>query len=134
MTPRACTHCRSHRPALMAFHDLVLSLDGEGGWSLHPGHRSLEAKQEAAAHATAKGGVGAPDSLSAPTPTRSGSSGGGKARGADADAVLQGMTTGTRHRQKGRGKQGQVQEEAEGEEELGDGNEGFSGRVHTCRA
>lgn len=29
----------SHRPALMAFHDIVLNLDGEGGWSIHPGHR-----------------------------------------------------------------------------------------------
>ncbi|KAK9272001.1 hypothetical protein L1049_002370 [Liquidambar formosana] len=25
----------SHRPALVAFHDLVLSLDGEGGWNVH---------------------------------------------------------------------------------------------------
>ncbi|KMT09515.1 hypothetical protein BVRB_6g129810 [Beta vulgaris subsp. vulgaris] len=25
----------SHRPALVAFHDVVLSLDGEGGWSIH---------------------------------------------------------------------------------------------------
>ncbi|KAL8167833.1 hypothetical protein V2J09_009332 [Rumex salicifolius] len=25
----------SHRPALVAFHDIVLSLDGEGGWSIH---------------------------------------------------------------------------------------------------
>lgn len=25
----------SHRPALVAFHDIVLSLDGEGGWSVH---------------------------------------------------------------------------------------------------
>lgn len=25
----------SHRPALVAFHDLVLSLDGEGGWRVH---------------------------------------------------------------------------------------------------
>ena len=30
----------SHRPALVAFHDLVLALDGEGGWSLHRGARS----------------------------------------------------------------------------------------------
>ena len=30
----------SHRPALMAFHDQVLALDGEGGWSLHSGARS----------------------------------------------------------------------------------------------
>lgn len=34
----------SHRPALMAFHDVVLNLDGEGGWSLHEGHRALAAK------------------------------------------------------------------------------------------
>jgi ABC-type uncharacterized transport system fused permease/ATPase subunit len=27
----------SHRPALVAFHDLVLALDGEGGWSIHRG-------------------------------------------------------------------------------------------------
>ncbi|XP_022774958.1 ABC transporter D family member 1-like isoform X2 [Durio zibethinus] len=25
----------SHRPALVAFHDMVLSLDGEGGWKVH---------------------------------------------------------------------------------------------------
>uniref|UniRef100_A0A453F9M2 Uncharacterized protein n=1 Tax=Aegilops tauschii subsp. strangulata TaxID=200361 RepID=A0A453F9M2_AEGTS len=24
----------SHRPALVAFHDIVLSLDGEGGWNV----------------------------------------------------------------------------------------------------
>lgn len=29
----------SHRPALVAFHDSVLALDGEGGWQLLPGHR-----------------------------------------------------------------------------------------------
>jgi hypothetical protein len=33
----------SHRPALMAFHDLVLALDGEGGWSLHQGARAAPA-------------------------------------------------------------------------------------------
>ena len=27
----------SHRPALVAFHDLVLALDGEGGWTVHKG-------------------------------------------------------------------------------------------------
>ena len=30
----------SHRPALMAFHDVVLALDGEGAWSLHRGARA----------------------------------------------------------------------------------------------
>jgi hypothetical protein len=25
----------SHRPAMVAFHDIVLALDGEGGWSVH---------------------------------------------------------------------------------------------------
>jgi ABC-type uncharacterized transport system fused permease/ATPase subunit len=30
----------SHRPALVAFHDIVLSLDGEGGWSVQ--HRRLK--------------------------------------------------------------------------------------------
>eukprot|EP00850_Spirogloea_muscicola_P015567 SM000120S25716 [mRNA] locus=s120:398087:406079:+ [translate_table: standard] len=25
----------SHRPALVAFHDMILALDGEGGWSIH---------------------------------------------------------------------------------------------------
>lgn len=30
----------SHRPALVAFHDLVLALDGEGGWSVHRGVNS----------------------------------------------------------------------------------------------
>ena len=46
----------SHRPALMAFHDLVLALDGEGGWSLHqgaraapPGHAALLACETPAA-------------------------------------------------------------------------------------
>lgn len=119
----------SHRPALMAFHDLVLSLDGEGGWSLHPGHRSLEAKQEAAAHAVAKGGADATEGGGTPTAPPSGS---GKARGGDAEAVLQGMVQGKRRRQKGRGKRAAAPEAEqraaqEAEEELGDGNEGFSG-------
>jgi ABC-type uncharacterized transport system fused permease/ATPase subunit len=90
----------SHRPALMAFHDIVLSLDGEGGWSLHPGHRSLEAKQAAAA---ASGEASVQPSV--PPPPRPG----GKARGGDADEVLRGMT-----------------QQQEREEELHDGNEGFS--------
>ncbi|KAL3681209.1 hypothetical protein R1sor_024165 [Riccia sorocarpa] len=44
MEERFCTQVRamgtscvtiSHRPALVAFHDTVLSLDGEGGWDVH---------------------------------------------------------------------------------------------------
>ncbi|KAK8501359.1 hypothetical protein V6N12_021054 [Hibiscus sabdariffa] len=44
MEERFCTKIRamgtscitiSHRPALVAFHDVVLSLDGEGGWKVH---------------------------------------------------------------------------------------------------
>ena len=35
----------SHRPALMAFHDIVLALDGEGGWSLHRGARRLHSEE-----------------------------------------------------------------------------------------
>lgn len=33
----------SHRPALVAFHDVVLALDGDGGWRLHAGKRAIEA-------------------------------------------------------------------------------------------
>lgn len=36
----------SHRPALVAFHDLVLALDGEGGWALHRGVNSGHAGEE----------------------------------------------------------------------------------------
>lgn len=32
----------SHRPALVAFHDIVLALDGEGGYNIHTGQRGLE--------------------------------------------------------------------------------------------
>lgn len=88
----------------MAFHDIVLSLDGEGGWSLHPGHRSLEAGRAA-------DGTGAQPTVQPPPRP------GGKARGADADAVLAGMT---RRRER--------------EEELHDGNEGFSGAWAAGRA
>ncbi len=36
----------SHRPALVAFHDLVLALDGEGGWAVHRGVNSGHAGDE----------------------------------------------------------------------------------------
>ena len=40
VTSMGCTCVTiSHRPALVAFHDIVLALDGEGGWSLHKGAR-----------------------------------------------------------------------------------------------
>jgi hypothetical protein len=111
----------SHRPALMAFHDIVLNLDGEGGWSLHPGHRSLEAKQEAAAlQAAALSGDFSAAAFGVPAPPRpapSAGQGGGaataagvKVRSSDAAAVLKGMAA--------------TQQE---EEQLGDGNEGFTG-------
>ncbi|EFN58353.1 hypothetical protein CHLNCDRAFT_142419 [Chlorella variabilis] len=109
----------SHRPALMAFHDIVLSLDGEGGWSLHQGHRSLEAKAEAAARQAGGGASEIDAGFTVPPPPRPASAGGngkgkgkgkGKARGTDAAAVLSGMAVG----------------KAEEEEMLGDGNEGFS--------
>ncbi|XP_042458398.1 ABC transporter D family member 1 isoform X2 [Zingiber officinale] len=39
----------SHRPALVAFHDIVLSLDGEGGWSVHDKREGLPLPSEASA-------------------------------------------------------------------------------------
>ncbi|XP_074590058.1 ABC transporter D family member 1-like [Curcuma longa] len=39
----------SHRPALVAFHDKVLSLDGEGGWSVHDKSEGLSLPSEASA-------------------------------------------------------------------------------------
>ena len=36
----------SHRPALVAFHDLVLALDGEGGWAVHRGAGSGHAGED----------------------------------------------------------------------------------------
>ncbi|XP_072065140.1 ABC transporter D family member 1-like isoform X2 [Arachis hypogaea] len=50
MEERFCTKVRamgtscitiSHRPTLVAFHDVVLSLDGEGGWSVRYRRRTL---------------------------------------------------------------------------------------------
>lgn len=59
----------SHRPALMAFHDVVLALDGEGGWSIHAGLRN------------------------GPTDEGLELNGDQKRRGEDSEAVLRGMTT-----------------------------------------
>ncbi|XP_052197814.1 ABC transporter D family member 1 [Diospyros lotus] len=57
MEERFCTKVRamgtscitiSHRPALVAFHDVVLSLDGEGGWSVYYKRENSPVLSEAA--------------------------------------------------------------------------------------
>ncbi len=77
----------SHRPALVAFHDLVLALDGEGGWSIHEGATGSfteETIPEEGEAVVGNGGV-----------QRSGGQGtANKARTKDAAAVLQGMRVG----------------------------------------
>ena len=74
----------SHRPALVAFHDVVLALDGEGGWSIHEGaigRFSQETILEEGGVASNGGDVQA-----------SGGQGtSNKARTKDAAAVLEGM-------------------------------------------
>ncbi len=74
----------SHRPALVAFHDLVLALDGEGGWSIHEGATGSfteETIPEEGAVVTGNGGM-----------QMSGGQGtSNKARTKDAAAVLEGM-------------------------------------------
>lgn len=111
----------SHRPALMAFHDVVLNLDGEGGWSIIEGHRAVAKKGGAAAGATAAvlatggdlgdGEENAEDHSTLPEAEEvnaNGSTGGGtntgtngkkgrkkggkKVRSAEVQAVLQGMS------------------------------------------
>lgn len=73
----------SHRPALVAFHDLVLALDGEGGWSIHEGATG-SFTEEAISEDGVANGNGAMQ--------RSGGQGSAdKARTKDAAAVLQGM-------------------------------------------
>ncbi|RMZ56621.1 hypothetical protein APUTEX25_002710 [Auxenochlorella protothecoides] len=88
----------SHRPALMAFHDLVLALDGEGGWSVHAGHRALGASGAGRGGAGPAGGGGSGASgAPAPTPMLSGSvdaEASARVRSAEASAVLAGMTAG----------------------------------------
>ena len=98
----------SHRPALMAFHDIVLNLDGEGGWSLHQGHRQTDKD--------VLGLVSSKEIMPlSPRKTSGGddSESGNKVRSSDVDEVLRGMTQSTRslHRKDSI--------------ELGDGNEGF---------
>ena len=72
----------SHRPALVAFHDLVLALDGEGGWSIHQGATGSFTEE-----AIPEDGVVGNGAVQ-----RSGGQGTSEtARTKDADAVLQGM-------------------------------------------
>ena len=72
----------SHRPALVAFHDLVLALDGEGGWSIHEGATGSFTEETIPEDGVVgNGGM-----------QRSGGQGtADKARTKDAAAVLQGM-------------------------------------------
>jgi ABC-type uncharacterized transport system fused permease/ATPase subunit len=84
----------SHRPALMAFHDVVLNLDGEGGWSIHEGHRAATARAAGGAPPPLPSGPAAPTS-----PSANGSKGGNgkkgkgkKKRTAEVEAVLAGMS------------------------------------------
>ena len=76
----------SHRPALVAFHDLVLALDGEGGWSVHAGARVVEEGGEV----DGGGGGGAAGGAPALALGRAADS----ARGAAADDCLAGMRSG----------------------------------------
>lgn len=71
----------SHRPALVAFHDLVLALDGEGGWSIHQGATGSFTEEDIPEEGAMQmsGGQGSSN----------------KARTKDAAAVLQGMRVGS---------------------------------------
>lgn len=88
----------SHRPALMAFHDIVLNLDGEGGWSLHKGHRNTS--EDIMKLVSSK-------EITPMSPGKKHKSM-KKVRLAEVEEVLQGMTAGR-----------------EDNIELGDGNEGY---------
>ena len=75
----------SHRPALVAFHDLVLALDGEGGWSIHEGVTGSFTEETIPEDGVVGNGA----------MQRSGGQGtADKARTKDAAAVLQGMKVG----------------------------------------
>ena len=87
----------SHRPALMAFHDVVLALDGEGGWGLHPGHRHHHEHHGAegvlaGGRAIVVGGAPRAGSSGALAALADGADASTKRRAAEASAVLAGMT------------------------------------------
>ena len=49
----------------VAFHDLVLSLDGEGGWAVYPGKRAQDAGEESSnLEMASSGSMGARGALS----------------------------------------------------------------------
>lgn len=100
----------SHRPALMAFHDIVLNLDGEGGWTLHQGHRatSPEVVQTLSNHGIALDSLGGHEQAA---------SVGSKVRHKDVQEVLDGMM----HEVK--------KEQVQNEIEVYDGDEEFSERL-----
>lgn len=116
----------SHRPALMAFHDVVLNLDGEGGWSLHEGHRALAAKTDGSGGADAVGvGGSAPAATSyaaavggTSNSTNSGADVGKKVRSAEVQAVLQGMSASSASKASASA--------ASATQLLADGNEGYA--------
>ena len=98
----------SHRPALMAFHDIVLNLDGEGGWSLHKGHR--ETSKDVMKLVSS-------EAITPKSPKKKGAKK-KKVRISEVEEVLEGMTA------------KQIEDEPQQESiELGDGNEGYSERI-----
>lgn len=132
----------SHRPALMAFHDVVLHLDGEGGWAIHPGHRSLgrdtdirsaddsieqESNDNINSDANVESSKELSDSIDYSEKKNEMST-----RKVDTEAVLRGMMSNrnTGHSSKSNGKKSKKKKKkSQREEMLGDGNEGYAESV-----
>ena len=77
----------SHRPALVAFHDKVLHLDGEGGWTLNDLKHDVEPASSSSEEEKEEEETGSADQAAGsdtPVSTQS-------LRGGDSDAVYQGM-------------------------------------------
>ncbi len=145
----------SHRPALMAFHDVVLNLDGEGGWSVIEGHRTIAAKGGVAGAVLATGGDqlendgdgdgegegeggggsgheeenGATEVISNGSGGKKGKKKGGKkARSAEVQAVLQGMSVTTKTTTSTTAA-GTTAWKRSHSQQLTDGNEGYTETV-----